>query len=160
MHTKENTGWVKPSRGTPALHLYESTSGSWCLPCMGWVWCCYCIFLIFVCFDQKKSLCFTLFQSIGWLESKNKTNCERKSAMSSINPSIIHFSSFKCKAGVPLYGPIQTSPFFWRPVCIQGRRSKCYGWVKNGITWFKIVYHKCIVKLLVKHDPCTSSQGK
>ena len=72
------------------------------LSCMGWVWRCYCIFLTFICLDQKKSICFDFFLSLGCIESKNKTNCEIKSSMSSLNPSIIRFGSFKCKAGVPL----------------------------------------------------------
>ena len=72
--------------------------GSCCLSCLGWAWRCYCIFLIFVCLYHKKSC----FQSLGWIEFKIKTKSERKSAMSSLNPSIIRICSFKCKAGVPL----------------------------------------------------------
>ena len=58
----------------------------YCPSCMGWVWRYYCIFLFFVCLDQQQSLYFRLFQSLRCIESKNKTNCERKSAMSSLDP--------------------------------------------------------------------------
>ena len=53
-------------------------------------------FLDICLFRPKKKSLFL------WIESKNKTTCERKSAMSSLNSSIIRVGSFKCKACVPL----------------------------------------------------------
>ena len=63
---------------------------------------------------KKKYVFFILFQILGCIESKNKTNCERKSAMSPLNPSIIRFGSFKCKAGVPLVFPMDSCWQVWQ----------------------------------------------
>ena len=64
-------------------------------------------------FRPKKNLCFKLFHSLGCIESKTKTNCERKSALISLNPPIILVCSFKCEAGVPLSDC--GIPDCWRP---------------------------------------------
>ena len=69
---------------------------------LGLVWCCYWIYMSFVCLIQKENICFGFLKGRGCVESKNKTSAKRKSTMSSLDPSIIQVDSFKCRAGVPL----------------------------------------------------------
>ena len=89
-------------RGTPALRLNEPAVWSCSVAGLGLVWYRYCIYLMFVCLIQKKWICFGFLRGFGCVGSKNKANCKRKSTKSSLNPSIIQFGSFKCRAGVPL----------------------------------------------------------
>ena len=49
-----------------------------------------------------KYIYFGFQQGLDCLESKNRTICERKSAMSSLDPSIIRFYSFNGRTCVPL----------------------------------------------------------
>ena len=70
--------------GRQEIRKHKGEHQPCCPSCM--IWRYYCIFLLFVCLDQTKNLCFRLFQSLGCKESKNKSNCERKSAMSSLDP--------------------------------------------------------------------------
>ena len=62
---------------------------------------------------KLKDLYFGFQHGLGCLESKNKTICERKSAMISLDPSIIRFYSFNGKTCVPLRLQLPTSrPYF------------------------------------------------
>ena len=76
--------------------------GSCCDAGLGLVWRCYWIFMSFVCLIQEKNICFGVLKGRGCVESKNKTSAKRNSTMSSLNPSLIHVASFKCRADIPL----------------------------------------------------------
>ena len=80
----------------------------------------------FVCLNQKKYICFGFLKGQGCVESKNKTSAKSKSTMSSLDPSIIHVASFKCRAGVPLVNvdedserPDSNSESEWQEVDIR-----------------------------------------
>jgi len=60
---------------------------------------------------KLKYLYFVFQRGLGRLESKNRTICERKSDMSSLDPSIICFYSFNGRTCVPL----PFSNYFWYP---------------------------------------------
>ena len=57
---------------------------------------------MFVQFQNRKWIYFGFQQGLSWLESKNRKNCERKSATSSLDPSIIRFYSSDGGTCVPL----------------------------------------------------------
>ena len=58
--------------------------------------------MTFVYLKGEKMIYFKLLRGQGYVESKNMTSAKRKLTMSSLDPSIIQVSSFKCRADVPL----------------------------------------------------------
>ena len=92
------------------MHLNEPAGGSCCVAGLGLVWYCYCIYMTLVCLNKR--IYFGYLRGLGCVESKNKTSAKRKSTMSSLNPTIIHVDSFKCRAGVPLCFQAQQAHIF------------------------------------------------